>query len=284
MNNNPFQNTRMSDIKTLADTLDIQAGEKVYRKLFSSIDLTSLNITDTDARIGEMCGMLNNFTYQFPDLTGVAAICVYPRFVPLVKSLLDAPDVKIASVGACFPSSQSFTAIKSAESKMAVDAGANEIDMVISVGDMLAGNTDFVSSEIAAIKKASGPAHLKVILESGLFDSPSVLYDAAMISMIEGADFIKTSTGKSAVSATPEAAWVMCSAIRDYNSHTGRKVGFKAAGGIATTKDATIYYSIVDRLLGKEWLTPSLFRIGASRLANNLLSDIEGREIKYFKA
>jgi len=279
---NPFIDTAFKDIKSRTDNLVLRADEKTYRKILTFLDLTTLNVKDTDNSVADMIEKVNNFTYLFPDLQNVAAVCIYPRFVPLVREFLKIEKVKIASVGACFPSSQSYTRIKAEECRLAVAAGADEIDMVLSVGDFLSGNISYAESEIKAVKEASGKAHLKVILETGLMESPALIYEASMLSMHAGADFIKTSTGKSPVSATPEAAWVMCTAARDYFSATGRKVGFKPAGGISTTDEATIYFAIVETILGHEWLSPGLFRIGARRLANNLLCSIEGREVKYF--
>lgn len=280
--NNPFTNSSLEGIKDIVNTLVIRSDELTYRKILSLLDLTSLNITDTESSISDMVEKVNNFGFLFPDLKNVAAICVYPRFIPVVKDRLSDREVKIASVGGCFPSSQSFTSIKADECRLATEAGADEIDMVLSVGDFIAGNKSYVTGEIMAIRKAAGKAHLKVILETGLMEKPSDIYDASMLAMKAGADFIKSSTGKSPVSATPEAAWVMCTAARDFFNETGKRVGFKPAGGISTAPEAALYFSIVETILGKEWLTSEYFRIGASRLANNLLSSIEGRDVYYF--
>lgn len=282
MKNNPFNGVGNEDILAKVNSLVLPENDLTYRNILALLDLTSLNITDTDKTILSLCEKVNNFTYLFPDLPDVAAICVFPRFVPLVRKNLSSETIKIASVGASFPTSQTFTSIKADECKKAVENGADEIDMVVSVGDLLAGNIDFVSSEIRSVKEAIGKAHLKVILETGVLEEPSLIYQGSMLAMEAGADFIKTSTGKTPVSATPEAAWVMCSAIADYHKKSGVKVGFKPAGGVATTKESTLYFAIVNTLLGNEWTVAEHFRIGASRLANSLLSSIEGREILYF--
>ncbi|TFH35885.1 MAG: deoxyribose-phosphate aldolase [Bacteroidia bacterium] len=279
---NPFHKTALPEIRKVTGKLELPDNEYTYRRILSFLDLTSLNVTDNEISVSVLCERVNNFRYLFPDLHNVAAICVYPRFIPLVKKLLSAEGVKIASVGACFPSSQSFTSVKTEECRLAAEAGSDEIDMVMSVGDLIAGNTEYVSGEIKAVKEVIGNVHLKVILETGVIDDASTIYRASVIAMEAGADFIKTSTGKSPVSATPEAAWIMCTAIRDYFAETGRKVGFKPAGGISSSSDAALYYAIVNHLLGKEWLVPELFRIGASRLANSILTSVEGRSVDYF--
>jgi deoxyribose-phosphate aldolase len=273
---------------------DIRSGTKIEKNpaslklLFSLVDLTTLNTDDTASKVMRMCGKLNEFHDHFPEYPHVGAICVYPLLVPVIKENLRANEVNIASVSAGFPASQTFPEIKEMESKKAVEAGANEIDIVISVGKFLEKDPDYVSAEIRLIRKAIGSAKLKVILETGLLPDPGSVYLASMISMESGADFIKTSTGKVQPAATPEAVLVMCHAIRNYHKQTGRKVGIKPAGGISTAEDALEYASIVEGILGEEWLNPGIFRIGASRLANHLLSDIstletgKPRTISYF--
>jgi len=279
---NPFDKSTLSDIREIITGLPVPGDENTFRKMLSFIDLTSLNVTDSELSVSAMCEKVNNFRFIFPDLHNVAAVCVYPRFIPLVKKVLSDDGVKIASVGACFPSSQSFTTVKTLESRMAAESGADEIDMVMSVGELLSGNPEYVKEEIRAVKESIGNAHLKVILETGVINNPATVYDASVIAMEAGADFIKTSTGKSPVSATPEAAWIMCNAINDYYAETGIMVGFKPAGGISSAGDAALYFSIVQKILGNEWLVPAYFRIGASRLANSILTSIEGRDIVYF--
>lgn len=246
------------------------------------MDLTSLNTTDTVAKIESMARKVNQFRENYPAYPQVAAICVYPNFTKTVRETLTDKSVKLAVVAGVFPSSQSFPEIKCAECKMAAEAGADEIDIVLSLNHFLAGEYDMASREISDMKLASGSAHLKVILESGTLKEPELIYKASMLSMQAGAHFIKTSTGKTEPAATPEAAFVMCSAIKDYYNKTGVKTGFKPAGGIVTPEDAILYYAIVESVLGKEWLNPELFRLGASRLANNLLSKLEDKTISYY--
>ena len=253
----------------------------VYKQCLSQIDLTSLNGTDTDAQIIAMCEKVNKFKTTYPHLPNVGAICVYPSMVPVVKEYLK-DDIGIASVAAGFPSSMTFIEVKVAETAMAVAEGATEIDVVISIGKFLEGNYEEMYEELTELKAACRNAHLKVILETGALQSASNIKKASLIAMAAGADFIKTSTGKIPVAATLEATYVMCSAIKEWHEKTGTKVAYKPAGGIVTTEDAVKHYTIVKTLLGKEWLNNKMFRFGASRLANNLLSSIEGREVQYF--
>lgn len=256
--------------------------KKLLMGILNVIDLTSLNTTDNKSIILHMTGKVNSFQSRFTNIPNVAAICVYPNFVPVVKERLTAKNVKIASVAGGFPTSQTFRSIKVSECKMATDAGADEVDIVIPIGAFLGNDIATVVEEIQEIKEAIGNKPLKVIIESGLLGDTEKIFSASMIAMDAGADFIKTSTGKVNVSATPEAAYVMCRAISDFYSETGIKVGFKAAGGISTAVDAIHYYSIVNYCLGKEWLNNKLFRIGASRLANNILSEIAGERHEHF--
>jgi len=253
----------------------------VYKQCFNQIDLTSLRETDTEAEITAMVEKVNNFDNNFPDIPNVAAICIYPALVPVVKASLTEP-IGIAAVSAGFPASQTFVEIKVAETSMCVMEGATEIDVVISVGKFLEGKYDEVYEELTEIKSACRDAHLKVILETGALKTASNIKKAAVLAMQAGADFIKTSTGKIAVAATPEATWVMCQAIREWNEKTGIKVGYKPAGGIANTDDAVKHYTLVKEILGNEWLDNKLFRFGASSLANKLLTSINKEEIKYF--
>ena len=245
------------------------------------MDLTALNATDTPAQITAMTEKVNRFPAAFPGFPHVAAICVYPALLPAVKQSLQLPGVQIAAVGAGFPASQTFIEVKCDECKRAVDAGAHEIDIVISLGTFLAGDHNRVQEEISKIKAATGHAHLKVILETGAL-TPEQIHTASLIAIEAGADFIKTSTGKMEPAATPEAAWIMAHAIKAHYVKTGKKTGLKPAGGIVTADDALIYYAIVKEVLGSAWLTPSLFRLGASRLANNLLTGLSKTAIKYF--
>jgi deoxyribose-phosphate aldolase len=246
----------------------------LLKSILSVIDLTSLNTTDNRSHILHFTGKVNSFHAKYEDIPNVAAICIYPNFVPVVNEKLTAKNVRIAAVAGSFPSSQTFRSIKVAECKMAADAGADELDVVISVGAFLGDDFAYVADEIREIKEAIGDTLLKVIVESGLLHNHEQIFKASMIAMDAGADFIKTSTGKVNVSATPDAAYVMCKAISGFYSETGIRVGFKAAGGIVTSGDAAIYHNIVQNVLGEDWLNSSLFRLGASRLANNILSDI----------
>jgi deoxyribose-phosphate aldolase len=257
-------------------------NQKVIRDCLGFIDLTSLNTTDTREGIGAMVKRVNEFGENYPEFHNVAAICVYPNFVSTVKNNLNAGNVRCAAVAGVFPSSQSFTEVKILESRLAAENGADEIDIVISLGTFLSGDIGTVKDEIKAIKAAIGSAHLKVILESGTIADEGLIYKASIAALESGADFIKTSTGKTEPAATPEAAVVMCRAIKDFYDSTGEKRGFKPAGGIVTKDDAITYYAIVDSVLGNGWLNPEFFRIGASRLANNLLSEYYKKEIKYF--
>ena len=255
---------------------------EVKKFLFHCIDLTTLNTTDSDESVMRFTQNVNRFDEEFPDLKNVAAICVYPNFAEIVKDTLEVEDVKIACVSGGFPSSQTFTEVKVAETAMAVMDGADEIDIVISVGKFLVGDYESVCDEIQELKATCKDKHLKVILETGALRTATNIKKASILSMYAGADFIKTSTGKQQPAATPEAAYVMCQAIKEYYEETGNKVGFKPAGGINTVNDALVYYTIVKEVLGEEWLNNTLFRLGTSRLANLLLSDILGKETKFF--
>ncbi len=255
----------------------------VWAACLGAIDLTSLGSTDSDRSIAEFAGRAARFAIDFPHLPPPASVCVYPSFVDVVGLALGGSRIAITSVAGGFPSSQTFIEVKMLEAAMAVESGADEIDVVISIGEMLDGETDRMAGTLALLREELGEETvLKVIVESGALKTSRLIRDASLAAMLAGADFVKTSTGKTDVAATPEAAVVMCTAIRDYHERTGRKVGFKAAGGVRTAKDASLYYTIVEETLGQEWLDPGLFRIGASGLANNLLTAIEGREIKYF--
>lgn len=282
-------NTRMNDAEVAAQVAKIVAEKvpanntpDVKKFLFNCIDLTTLRTEDSDESVMKFTQKVNQFDNEFPDLKNVAAICVYPNFAEIVRDTLGVEDVNIACVSGGFPSSQTFIEVKVAETAMAVMEGADEIDIVISVGKFLAGDYETMCNEIQELKAACKEKHLKVILETGALQTASNIKKASILSMYAGADFIKTSTGKQQPAATPEAAYVMCQAIKEYHALTGNKIGFKPAGGINTVNDALIYYSIVKEVLGEEWLNNSLFRLGTSRLANLLLSEIKGEEIKFF--
>lgn len=255
---------------------------EIKKFLFHCIDLTTLKCTDSEQSVMKFTEKVNEFDDKYPDLDNVAAICVYPNMAEIVNDTLEADHVNIACVSGGFPSSQTFTEVKVAETAMALHAGADEIDIVIPVGKFLEGDYEGMCDEIEELKEVCGDKHLKVILETGALKTASNIKKASILSMYSGADFIKTSTGKENPAATPEAAYVMCNAIKEYHHETGRKIGFKPAGGINTVKDALTYYTIVKEVLGKEWLNNQLFRLGTSRLANLLLSDILGQETKFF--
>lgn len=255
---------------------------EIKKQLFHCIDLTTLKCTDTEESVMRFTERVNEFVDKYPDLENVAAVCVYPNMAEIVNDTLEADNVKIACVSGGFPSSQTFMEVKVAETAMALYTGAEEIDIVMPVGKFLCGDYEGMCDEIEELKDICGEKPLKVILETGTLRSASNIKKAAILAMYSGADFIKTSTGKEAISATPEAALVMCEAIKEYYKETGRKVGFKAAGGIDSVKKALAYYTIVKEILGEEWLNNGLFRIGASRLANQLLSEIVGEETKFF--
>ena len=256
--------------------------KEVKKFLFHCIDLTTLKCADSEPSVMQFTQRVNDFVDKYPDLDNVAAICVYPNMAEIVNDTLEADNVNIACVSGGFPSSQTFIEVKVAETSLALHAGADEIDIVISVGKFLSGDYEGMCDEIEELKDVCGEKHLKVILETGALATAENIKKASILSMYSGADFIKTSTGKEKPAATPEAAYVMCQAIKEYFLETGRKVGFKPAGGINTVEDALTYYTIVKEVLGKEWLNNELFRLGTSRLANLLLSDITGEETKFF--
>ncbi len=275
-------------IATIKKTSKTNYNIETLKKIFSFIDLTSLNSTDEVEQINNMCEKVNEFTKTNSDFSNIAAICVYPIFVETVKKSLRVKNIKIASVSAGFPASQTFTKVKILESQLAVEKGADELDIVISIGDFLSGNYQKVYDEIKALKNTIGDTHLKVIIESGALKTPENIWKASIIAMEAGADFIKTSTGKLQPAATLEAAIIMSKAIKEFNIKHNKKIGFKPAGGISTGQQAVEYYTIMKETVGNEWLNSNLFRIGASSLANNILSEISSIEsgnevkIKYF--
>ena len=269
-------NTIITNAKTIHNTPENK------KMALSCIDLTTLNSTDTEAKVKAFTQKVNDFPNHFDGLENVAAICIYPNMVRAVEETLELPEVNIASVSGGFPSSMTFTPVKVEETKLTIESGADEIDIVLALSHFLAGEFQEAHNDIAAIKNAMGDVHLKVILETGALETPENIWKASMLAINAGADFIKTSTGKMNPAATPMAAYVMCLAIAYHYEETGEKIGFKPAGGISIPEDAMVYLSIVKEVLGDEWLTPELFRIGASRLANNLLSDVLDKEVKYF--
>lgn len=255
---------------------------EVKKFLFGSIELTSLKCTDSDESIMAFTEKVNQFDTQYADLPHVATICVYPCFAQVVRDTLEVEGVEIACVSGSFPSSQALIEVKVAETALAVKDGATEIDIVMPVGKFLSGNYEEMCEDIQELKETCGDAAMKVILETGCLKTASNIKKASILSMYAGADYIKTSTGKEKVAATPEAAYVMCQAIKEYYDETGIQIGFKPAGGINSVMDALIYYTIVKEVLGEKWLTNKWFRLGTSRLANMLLSEIEGKEVKFF--
>lgn len=264
-------NTQLDDAEVAAQVAKIMTEKvpandslDVKKFLFNCIDLTTLKSEDSDESVMKFTQKVNQFDELHPDLKNVAAICVYPNFAEIVKDTLEVEDVKIACVSGGFPSSQTFIEVKVAETAMAIMEGADEIDIVISVGKFLSGNYEEMCDEIQELKETCKDHHLKVILETGALKTASNIKKASILSMYAGADFIKTSTGKQQPAATPEAAYVMCQAIKEYYKETGIKIGFKPAGGINTVNDALVYYTIVKEVLGEEWLNNSLFRLGTS--------------------
>lgn len=249
-------------------------NKEALETIYSCLDLTSLKCTDNAESILTLTEEVNKFEEKYPYLKNVAAICVYPNFANIVSQSLEAESVEVACVSGGFPSSQTFSEVKIAETALALQEGATEIDIVLSIGKLLSGDYESLCDEIQELKDLCGDRTLKVILETGILRSVENIRKAAILSMYSGADFIKTSTGKEAVGATPEAAYIMCRTIKEYHAKTGRKIGFKAAGGISTIDDALLYYTIVEETLGKEWLDSKLFRIGTSRLAATLLNEI----------
>lgn len=273
----------------IAANLESISSEQVYRDCFSMMDLTTLKTDDTPASVTKLVEKVNAFQQTRPDWPLPASVCVYPNFAATVKGARRC-DFNITVVSACFPSSQSFLEVKLKECEMAVEQGADEVDIVLALNAFLAHDHETASEEIRQVRKCIDKAaekqgrkvHLKVILETGLLRTPEAIADASFLAMEAGADFIKTSTGKVDINATPLAAYVMCECIAKYHQVTGRKVGFKPAGGIASAADALCYYSIVSSVLGKEWLDKSLFRFGVSRVANSILSAVEQKTVTYF--
>ena len=255
---------------------------EVKRFLMGSIELTTLKTTDSDTSILAFTERVNEFDNKYPDLPHVATICVYPCFASIVSQSLEVDGVEIACVSGSLPSSQALLEVKVAETALAIKDGATEIDIVMPVGKFLSGDYEGVSDEINELKQVCGEHAMKVILETGDLGTAANIKKASILAMYAGADYIKTSTGKEKISATPEAAYVMCQAIKEYYDETGIQIGFKPAGGINTVMDAVIYYTIVKEVLGEKWLTNKWFRLGTSRLANLLLSEIVGEETKFF--
>lgn len=255
---------------------------EVKKFLMGSVELTTLKTTDSEESVLAFTEKVNKFDEAYPALPHVATICVYPCFAEIVSQSLQVDGVEVACVSGSFPSSQALLEVKIAETALALKDGATEIDIVMSVGKYLSGDYETLCDEIAELKAVCGDKKMKVILESGLLPSCADIKSASILAMYAGADYIKTSTGKEKPAATPEAAYVMCQSIKEYYEQTGIQIGFKPAGGLNTVHDALIYYTIVKEVLGEQWLTNQWLRLGTSRLANLLLSEVEGKEIKFF--
>ena len=273
------------NLQMISSRLEEIATPEVLKTCFSAMDLTTLRTNDTPAGVEKLVRKVNDFRKDYPAYPLPASVCVYSNFAKVVSTVRNTPELHTTCVSACFPSSQSFLPVKLMECEMAVKDGADEIDIVLPHSTFLGGDYEAVRKELRAIRetvdKAGAGRKITLILETGLL-TPELIAEASFISMEEGADFIKTSTGKIDVNATPAAAYVMCECIKAFYKQTGKKVGFKPAGGVSTALEAVCYYSIVKSILGDEWLNKDLFRLGVSRLANNLLSAIEQKTITVF--
>ena len=268
--------------KIIAEKVPENDTPEVKRFLMGSVELTSLNTTDSEESILRFTERVNDFEATYPDLPHVATICVYPCFAQIVSQSLEVEGVEVACVSGSFPSSQALIEVKIAETALAIKDGATEIDIVMSVGKFLSGDYETLCDEIAELKAVCGERKMKVILETGCLKTASNIKKASLLAMYAGADYIKTSTGKLSPAATPEAAYVMCQAIKEYYDETGIQIGFKPAGGMHTVHDALVYYTIVKEVLGEKWLTSQWLRLGTSRLANLLLSEVTGQDVKFF--
>ena len=285
----PNQEAMSRALDMIAANLDKVASEQVYKDCFSMMDLTTLKTDDTPASVTKLVDKVNSFSEAYPEWPLPASICVYPNFAAVVDQARKC-DVNITVVSACFPSSQSFLEVKLREVEMAVEQGADEVDIVLALNAFLAGDYETAAEEIRQVRKTidtvaqkqNRHVHLKVILETGLLRTSEAIANASFLAMEAGADFIKTSTGKVDVNATPASAYVMCECIAKYYAATGKKIGFKPAGGLSSAADALCYYSIVSSILGKEWLNKDLFRFGVSRVANNILSAVEQKTVSFF--
>lgn len=271
-----------NEVAKIVEKAPQYASPEVYKFLLNSIDLTTLSTEDSERSVAKFTNRVNDFDAEYPQYGHVAAICVYSNFAEVVKDHLDVEGVDVCVVAGCFPSSQTFTAVKVADVALAVASGAQEVDVVLNIGMFLDENYEELCDELIELKNTAKDAKLKVILETGCLKTTAAIKRASILSMYCDADFIKTSTGKIYKGASLEAAYVMCQCIKEYYEKTGRKVGFKAAGGVRTTEDALNYYAVVKEVLGDEWLNQDLFRLGASSLANAVLSSLEGKEVKFF--
>ena len=277
-------------LDAIAANIDNVTSPEVLKNCMALMDLTTLHTEDSPESVKKLVGKVNSFMNDYPEYPLPASICVFPNLASVVRENLATSDVHVTAVAGCFPTSQSFIEVKVKECEMAVEAGAYEIDIVLALNAFMSGDEETARKEIRTIRaavdeaaaKAGRKVTLKVILETGLLVTPENIANASFLAMEEGADFIKTSTGKVSVNATPMAAYIMCESIKAFHEKTGRKVGFKAAGGISTSKDAVCYHSIVKTILGNDWINKELFRFGVSRLANSLMSSIEQKTVVYF--
>lgn len=277
-------------LDAIAANIDNVTSPEVLKNCMALMDLTTLHTEDSPESVKKLVGKVNSFMNDYPEYPLPASICVFPNLASVVRENLATSDVHVTAVAGCFPTSQSFIEVKVKECEMAVEAGADEIDIVLALNAFMSGDEETARKEIRTIRaavdeaaaKAGRKVTLKVILETGLLVTPENIANASFLAMEEGADFIKTSTGKVSVNATPMAAHIMCESIKAFHEKTGRKVGFKAAGGISTSKDAVCYHSIVKTILGNDWINKELFRFGVSRLANSLMSSIEQKTVVYF--
>lgn len=277
-------------LDAIAANIDNVTSPEVLKNCMALMDLTTLHTEDSPESVKKLVGKVNSFMNDYPEYPLPASICVFPNLASVVRENLATSDVHVTAVAGCFPTSQSFIEVKVRECEMAVEAGADEIDIVLALNAFMSGDEETARKEIRTIRaavdeaaaKAGRKVTLKVILETGLLVTPENIANASFLAMEEGADFIKTSTGKVSVNATPMAAYIMCESIKAFHEKTGRKVGFKAAGGISTSKDAVCYHSIVKTILGNDWINKELFRFGVSRLANSLMSSIEQKTVVYF--
>ena len=268
--------------KIIAEKVPQNDTTEVKKFLMGSVELTTLKTTDSETSVMAFTEKVNQFEEAYPTLPHVATICVYPKFAKVVSETLEVEGVEVACVSGSFPSSQSLIEVKTVETSLAVKDGATEIDIVMNVGAFLDGDFETVVDEIQQEKEACGEKKMKVILETGCLKTAKNIKIASLLSMYGGGDYIKTSTGKEQPAATPEAAYIMCQAIKEYYDQTGIQIGFKPAGGLNSVMDALIYYTIVKEVLGEKWLTNQWFRMGTSRLANLLLSEVVGEEVKFF--
>ena len=277
-------------LDAIAANIDNVTSPEVLKNCMALMDLTTLHTEDSPESVKKLVGKVNSFMNDYPEYPLPASICVFPNLASVVRENLATSDVHVTAVAGCFPTSQSFIEVKVKECEMAVEAGADEIDIVLALNAFMSGDEETARKEIRTIRaavdeaaaKAGRKVTLKVILETGLLVTPENIANASFLAMEEGAYFIKTSTGKVSVNATPMAAYIMCESIKAFHEKTGRKVGFKAAGGISTSKDAVCYHSIVKTILGNDWINKELFRFGVSRLANSLMSSIEQKTVVYF--